>query len=94
MAPEAPREQEQSIKARKKELFDRESKVAAGPRRRFSEYIAATPPAPLSGGLKAALWCVGAVVLLLFLATLLTIPGPRDRAHPRPRAEVRPAAGR
>jgi hypothetical protein len=77
MAPEMPREQEQSIKARKREIFEEEQRDAGPPRRPFSEYMAKTPPAPLSAGQKAALGAVGALVVLLLLAALLTMPGPK-----------------
>jgi hypothetical protein len=76
-----PREQEQSIKARKKLLFDDdEDAPAAAPRelvvrKPFREYLQTTPAAPLSGGVKAALWAAGVVVLLLLIAALLTIGG-------------------
>lgn len=75
MAPHAPREQEQSIKARKLEIFEEEQDF--GPRRPFSEYLAETEATPLTAGQKAALWGVGLLVLLLLVAALLTMPGPR-----------------
>jgi hypothetical protein len=77
MAPGAPREQEQSIKARKREIFEEEQRDTGPPRKPFSAYIASTPPVPLSTGQKAALGAVGALVVLLLLAALLTMPGPR-----------------
>lgn len=85
MAPEMPREQEQSIKARKRELFEAQAPTV-GPLRRFSYYLGATPSSPLSTPQKAVLWAVGIVVLLLFLAAMLTIPSPRGRPQ-------RPAGG-
>jgi hypothetical protein len=79
MAPHAPREQEQSIKARKREIFEEEEDF--GPRRPFSEYLAETEATPLTAGQKATLWGVGVLVLLLLLAALLTMPAPRS-SHP------------
>jgi hypothetical protein len=93
MAPEIPREQEQSIKARKKELFDAETRSDTGPRRRFSEYIRTTDPAPLPQRLRIGLWALGALVLLVFLTALLTIPGPRRKSHAGPQQSVRQDAG-
>ncbi len=80
MAPEAPREQEQSIKARKREIFEEEPQTDATTRT-FSAYLAETPATPLSKGQKAALGGVLAVVVLLLLIALLTRPAPRS--HPR-----------
>ena len=84
MAPEMPREQEQSIKARKREIFEEELHDD-GPRRPFSAYIAETPPAPLSSVQKGALVAAGVVVVLLLLAALLTMPGVRSQPRPAPR---------
>ena len=61
MAPETPREQEQSIKARKREIFEEEQ--VFGPRRPFSAYLAETEATPLTAGQKAAIWGVGVLVL-------------------------------
>jgi|GEM_PF-2453835 len=72
MAPELPREQDHSIKARKSELFD--SQTNLGPRRPFSEYLEKTAPFPLSQGQKALLWGLGALVALVFFIALLTMP--------------------
>jgi hypothetical protein len=91
MAPESPREQEQSIKARKRELFEAQ-RGPTGPTKRFSEYVDDTPPSPLSSGQKAMLWALSVLVLLLFLAAMLTIPsGHRTKA--RPTAESHAAGG-
>lgn len=88
MAPETPREQEQSIKARKREIFEEEQ--VFGPRRPFSAYLAETEATPLTAGQKAALWGVGVLVLLLLVAALLTMPAPRS-SHPTSAAKT--AAG-
>jgi hypothetical protein len=80
MAPHAPREQEQSIKARKREIFEEEQDFG-GPQRPFSDYLAETEATPLTAGQKATLWGVGVLVLLLLLAALLTMPAPRS-GHP------------
>jgi hypothetical protein len=70
-----PREQEQSIRARKEELYDEQPAparpVGTEPKKPFAVYVRETPAAPLSGLVKAALWAVGAVVVLLLIATLL-----------------------
>jgi hypothetical protein len=66
--------QEQSIKARKKELFVDEQ-VDSGPRKTFREYLRETPATPLSKNVKLMLWGSAAPVLLLFLGALWTGTG-------------------
>lgn len=91
MAPQGPREQEQSIKARKLEIFEEEQRL--GPRKPFADYLAQTEPTPMSTGQKAALWGVGALVVLLLLAALLTTPS--SSSGPRPSSgAAAPTAGR
>lgn len=69
-----PREQEHSIRERKRLLFeDDEPRAEAAPdvpRKSFVEYLQTTPAAPLSTAEKAILWGVGVVVVLLLLAAL------------------------
>ncbi len=80
MAPDLHhRTQEQSIKARKHQLFEDEDfgTVSSGPRLSFPELLRVTPADPLSPALKALLWVVGTVVVLLLLAALLTSGGTR-----------------
>ena len=71
----APREQEQSIKARKQLLFEKDeasgTEQAAGPTKPFVEYLRTTPPAPLPTVAKATLWTAAVIVVLLFLAALI-----------------------
>jgi hypothetical protein len=93
MAPEAPREQEQSIKARKRELFA-EEQPSEETTRGFTAYLAETPPNPLSRAQKLTLGALFGLVLLLLLIALVTRPGPRR--HPRAvpaRAPASHAAG-
>jgi hypothetical protein len=70
--------QDQSIKARKHELFEDEQHGSQqGPLKAFSEYLEETPAAPLAGSDKAVLGAVGTLVLLLFFAAISTmIQGP------------------
>jgi hypothetical protein len=97
MAPETPpppREQEQSIKARKSELFEKKT-ADTGPRKSFSKYLGETPTAPFSKSEKVALWTAAAVVVLLFGATIVTMKGPPKKRRvyktaPHPTA-VQPA---
>jgi hypothetical protein len=62
--------QEQSIKARKSELFV-EEEVEYGPRKKLRDYIKETPAAPLSKNVKLMLWGSAAPVVFLFVAALL-----------------------
>jgi hypothetical protein len=63
--------QEQSIKARKSELFLEEEVVESGPRKRLRDYVKETPAAPLSKNVKLMLWGSAAPVVLLFVVALL-----------------------
>ena len=70
--PEDRLTQEQSIKDRKKQLYDSDAApVSQGSARPFKEFLRETPAAPLSGGVKAALWAVGVVVAILLAAALM-----------------------
>ncbi len=84
MTPDAPqdRSQEQSIRARKHQLFEADERPgeATGPRTSFRECLQSTPAAPLSGSTKAMLWAVGTVVILLLAAALY------KSSHKKPRA--------
>ena len=66
---DAPREQEQSIKDRKKLLFDDDPPPKfTGPiveRKPFAVHLRQTPAEPLSTGVKAMLWVAGIAVGLL-----------------------------
>ena len=67
------REQEDSIKDRKKLLFDKDESPTAFKgveRKPFALYLRQTPPQPLSAGLKALLWTTGIVVGLLLLGAV------------------------
>jgi hypothetical protein len=71
--PSDQRTQEQSIKARKHELFEiDQSDAPTGPRRSFQDCLRETPPDPLSIPLKALLWTVGTIVILLLMIALVT----------------------
>jgi hypothetical protein len=91
----APREamepQDQSIKARKRQLFEEPQTDSAPTIKTFDAYLRETPPFGLSPGVKAALWVVGVLVVLLFLLALF---GPRrlHRAKPTAWIEPQPAA--
>jgi hypothetical protein len=96
MAPDPQRTQEQSIKARKHQLFEAdEPDPATGPRRSFQECLRTTPADPLSTLLKALLWIIGTIVILLLIVALVT-GGPRKPKPKRvtglapPAAPVRP----
>jgi len=64
--------QDQSIKARKKELFVEEHALQTGPRKKLRDYLKDTPAAPLSKNVKLSLWGSAVPVVLLFVAALLS----------------------
>jgi hypothetical protein len=86
-----PREQEQSIRARKQQLFEADEATtteaeAAAPRKPFSFYLQQTPAAPLSSGTKFVLWGAGALVLVALAITVFLASRPRQT--PTRRAEI------
>jgi hypothetical protein len=91
--PSDQRTQEQSIKARKHELFevDQSSDALSGPRRSFQECLRETPADPLSTPLKALLWTVGTTVILLLVFALAT--GGNKKPKPRSPNALAPAVG-
>jgi hypothetical protein len=96
MAPDHPyhRTQEQSIKARKNQLFDSDEPVesSSGPRKSLQDCLRETPAAPLSPMVKAILWAIGVVVLLLLAVALATGGG---KKKPQPKAtSAAPSASR
>jgi len=97
MAPDPPhqRTQEQSIKARKHQLFESDEQVAAGPRQSFADCLRQTPATPLSAPVKAGLWAVGTLVILLLAAALATSGNRKPRPAPKAQAlPDRPASTR
>jgi hypothetical protein len=74
--------QEQSIKARKHELYEDDEPDASGPRRSFQECLRTTPADPLPTLLKGLLWTVGTIVILLLIAALVT--GGNKKPRPKP----------
>jgi hypothetical protein len=76
--------QEQSIKARKNELFEEEVPVFLNSSRPFRDFLRETPAEPLSGAAKAMLWAAGVIVAVLLVAAL-------DRSfHSSSKAGARP----
>ncbi len=82
-----PREQEQSIKDRKKLIYDDDpTPLSTGPvieRKPFKIYLRETPPQPLSTGLKAGLWAAGIMVLLLLAGALWKSSQPKAKPSPK-----------
>lgn len=73
MAPEKaaqPETQDQSIKSRKRQMYEAEVNPALtdarAKNRSVADYLRETPATPLSGATKAGLWGAGAVVLATF----------------------------
>jgi hypothetical protein len=89
--------QEQSIKARKHQLFDADEPVEVGSGRSFKEFLKTTPAEPLSGLTKAALWAAGVVVVLILIAALFKSfhkpPRPATRAPAKAAVAATAAAG-
>ena len=80
MAPETPipqTSQEQSIKERKRELFEVRESAPLEHRDSFQAHLRDTPAAPLSGLEKGILWSVGVLLMLLLVAALSKGRAPR-----------------
>jgi hypothetical protein len=89
---------EPPMKAKTHRLFEQDEpdpSLAAGPRRSFAECLRTTPADPLSPLVKAALWAVGTIVVLLLIAALATgggrKPKPRPTVHLGPVSRARQA---
>ena len=86
MAAPAPdphhRTQEQSIKARKNQLFDSDENDQFGPRRSFAECLRETPAAPVPLAIKALLWVVGCLVVLILLLAFAKVGTKTPRPNP------------
>ena len=63
--------QEQSIKDRKKQLYEAEAPASVESSLPFKDFLRTTPAAPLSIGVKAALWILGVIVVLLLVGALM-----------------------
>jgi hypothetical protein len=87
MSPDPP------MKAKTHRLFEKDEPVASssGPRRSFEECLRTTPADPLSPVLKAALWVVGTLVVLLLIAALATGGGKKPGRAPAARLGPPPA---
>jgi hypothetical protein len=90
MADKHHETQEQSIKARKHQLFEADAPVEVGSGRPFKEFVRTTPATPLSGLIKAVLWTAGVVVVLVLVGALFKTFHHPPRSAPGP---VRRAAG-
>ena len=83
---EAHEHTDQSIKARKGQLFEaKTSTEVTSKSKTFTEYVKDTPPTPMSPAVKAALWAVAVLVVLLFLGALF---GGRSRGSKAGRART------
>lgn len=94
----AGRDQDQSIKARKRLLYDEEEGDATpvapiDETKPFADYLRTTPAAPMSAAIKALLGAVGLVVALLLLAAVLRM-GRKSPARPRVDARRPGATGK
>jgi hypothetical protein len=79
-----PGDQDQSIKDRRKLLFDEEELLAKPDtnasvvRKPFRTYLAETPAAPTSAGMNWLVWGAVAIVALLFAASIWKSQQPRN----------------
>ncbi|MCA1684488.1 MAG: hypothetical protein LC745_00580 [Planctomycetia bacterium] len=90
--PMASEHQDQSIKARKFQLFEGSSPDDDGDGdalKPFSYYVGRAPAAPLTPVVKVSLWATGVLVLLLFLAAMFL---PKSRKRQAALTPERPAA--
>ena len=86
--------QEQSIKARKHQLFEADDLSGEhAPSRSFADCLRETPAAPLSPALKAGLWVLGGVVLLLLLAAFVKVGNRAPKPRPAAAASLDAPAG-
>jgi hypothetical protein len=75
--------QEQSIKARKNQLFDDETpSVGAG--RPFKEFLRETSATPLSPVIRAILWVAALLVMVMLVAALFKKFNSQTKGGPRP----------
>ena len=83
---------EQSIKARKSELFQGNPAPILSPLKPFPDYLRDTPPTPLTKTTRVVLWTVAVMVGLLFLIALTSSRGHRRLpVHPKAAADwIRP----
>ncbi len=91
MPPNPPqsRSQEQSIRARKHSLYGSDDHPNLGPGLPFRECLRTTPATPLSTVVKALLWVVGTLVILL-LAAALVASGHKKPRPAKPVAVIEP----
>lgn len=71
--------EEQSIKARAKLIYD-DKPAPSGPmipRKPFVQYLRETPPTPLSPMVKALLYVIAVVAVLLLIAAMVKGPKPK-----------------
>jgi hypothetical protein len=89
----AEREQEQSIKDRKRLLYDADDPIASsaptGDRKPFALHLRETPAARLPTPIKAALWGAGVLVTLLLAAAVY-----KATQHKAPPSKAAPATPR
>lgn len=79
--------QEQSIKARKHQLFEADAPTVFSSGRPFKAFLRETPAAPLSGLTKAMLWAAGVVVTLVLIAALAKTFQRHSQGGPKPAAK-------
>ena len=91
--PAQPRnmpEQEHSIKVRSNELYVEDAPaVPDRATKPFPVYLRETPARPISMGLKAIFWMIGAIVAVLFLAALWRVAHHQAPKRPAGKAGVK-----
>jgi hypothetical protein len=76
--------QEQSIKARKNQLFDDDTPVFTGSDRPFKEFLRETSATPLSPAIRAMLWAAALLVVVMLVAALFKKFNSQTKGGPRP----------
>ena len=85
MADKHHETQEQSIKARKHQLFEPDAPAGEiGSGRSFKDFVRTTPATPMSGLTRTALWAAGVLVAAVLVAALFKTFHHPPQAAPRP----------
>ncbi len=94
MADKHHETQEQSIKARKHQLFEPDAPAfEVGSGRSFKDFVRTTPATPMSGLTRAALWAAGVLVAVVLVAALVKTFHRPPQVGPRPAQKAKLPTG-